>query len=224
MMSRTKWPLLPKSGDFVRDILKKSPMNYMLRRSSLTDDFWGCLERNDHFCPKVVISFETSSKKAHKIGLGAPIISPGALQSPPGGVQEASWRAKLVKNQKYTQKLDEMASILASKTEPKTLKNRFPKRDNFRYLLESIFPWILLPKWRPKTPWRTSFFGGNSFIDFWRMSLTKHQLLRFRGTPKLIPKTIKKHQNFSIPQKSKNQWKYGPKSFQKDHQNQKKMT
>ena len=78
--------------------------------------------------------------KSTKIGLGAPKIGLGALQSPPGGVQEASWRAKLVKNRKYTQKLDGIGSILVAKTEPKTVKNQPQKLYNFQYLLESIFP------------------------------------------------------------------------------------
>ena len=78
-------------------------------------------------------------QKSTKIGLGAPKIGLGALQSPPGGVQEGSWRAKLVKNRKYTQKLDGIGSILVAKTEPKTVKNQPQKLYNFQYLLESIF-------------------------------------------------------------------------------------
>ena len=191
MMSRTKSPLLPKSGDFVRDILKKKPnevyawavifSGWLLRMSRTKQPL---LPKSGHFVRDIL---QKSMKKTTKIGLGAPKIGLGALQSPPGGVQEASWRAKLVKNRKYTQKLDGIGSILVAKTEPKTVKNQPQKLYNFQYLLESIFSWILLPKWRPKTPWRTSFFGGHSFIDFWRMSLTKHQLLRSARSPNPIP-------------------------------------
>ena len=77
----------------------------------------------------------------------------------------------------YPNYLGPCPNSLRSKTEAKSMKNRSQKGSTFEYLLKpifSIFSWILVPKWRPKTPWKASFFEGSSFIDFWRMSLTKH--------------------------------------------------
>ena len=156
-MYRAKSQLLGQSGVFVRYIIKKQPQSQEEPPEPSLEPSWGVLERFFidfgvfvHYVSNEIItvgqkwSFRSRHppkihEKSTRIALGAPKIGLGALQSPPGGVREASWKAKLVKNRKYTQKLDGIGSILVAKTEPKTIKNRVPKLYNFRYLLESIF-------------------------------------------------------------------------------------
>ena len=163
----------------------------MLRRSSnrsKIDDGWNEMTT---FAQKWWFRSRHPQKKLTFEGLGAPRSRLRAPRSLP----EPSWRRLGEQSREKIAVILKVRRIWPPKTEPKTIKNRPQNPSNFRYLWKSIFSWIWLPKWRLRDPRRGSFFEASSFLHFWGMSLVKHQLLSFGGTPKWRRKAIKKHWN-----------------------------